>query len=367
MFRFDSLRLESARATSAVRVLFLCVVAACSWWTTGSVHAQTVTTCEPTGSTDVLTPSYLVVNRQTPLGRIHDHGAESPLPASLLLTCRGAVGAEIEIETRFLGNNVRSDPFGGQGVLVDSTIPGVGLQVEATTAHNLAAASPITTPAGRDLVIRRATPLPDRVTIAVRAFAAKTGDIDLSTNHKVHQQPLVEVRWRPKGEGAWSSSVFRFHDIPVASPANLRSETCYFGDTPNVPVVRTHRLRTLATGTLRGVGSEWLAYLGVDNNLVLNCRNFSGGRLSVDSPTRHPTLPGVLRNARTGADAATGIGLRVRDGGTNAPWDFTQPWPLDAAADSFRTIAYSVHFIQTEELVTPGAFSATVTLTVDYN
>lgn len=345
------------------RILFLFLLAACTWWTPGTARAQS---CEAIGSTLVQTPSYLVVNRQTPMGRLFDHGAESPLAATLTLTCTGPIGANIEVEARFLGNNVRPDAFGGLGVLMDSTIAGLGLQVEATQALNLEAASRITSPAGLDLLVRRTRTLPDRVTFSVRAFAAKTGEIDLSTSHKVHQQPLLEVRWRPAGQGAWSSSVFRFHDIPVANPANLRSETCYFGDSPNTPVTRTHRLRSITEGELGGVGEEWLAYLGNDNHLVLSCRNFSGGTLRVESPTRHASLAGVLENGHAGEGAATGVGIRLRDGGTNAPWDLQNPWTLESGLD-FRTIAYRPYYIQTGPQVTPGAFSATVTLTIEYN
>lgn len=358
------------------RSLFMAALVAGALWMPPRAEAQVVApNCEPFGA-HIATAGLVINNRQTPLGPMENRGPGGILPSYFSLMCSGGTaGAEVEVEVRFVDNNLRADPWGGKGVFVDSTnVAGIGYQLVVASQIDLGSHDNyITSLTGADFVFRRVNPV-HRVALIMNAYPVKIGDIDLSTfGHKMQGQDMVEVRWRLRGAASWNTWMISLEPKDHQDPYNILNETCYFGDKFGLPpFVRNHQLRPLHTAALYGLGKDGpIAYPGGTNTLIqLRCNNFLGGRIRVESPSRHPTLPGILTNGYSGPDAAAGVGLSVRHGSAQSEhWDFLQPWPLARDENNFsiRSYLYYLSYYQMDPVVTPGRFSATITMTIEYN
>ena len=132
---------------------------------------------------------------------------------------------------------------------------------------------------------------------------------------------------------------------------------------------KQENLGSVAAGMMPNIGDEATGQ-AVASTIILTCRNYAGGEMSVESTTTHPTMPGVLRNALTGSGAATGVGVRVRTSFGGTPWDFQNRWQISERGfrmNDTLTFDYNARFVKTEPTITPGNFKATVTFTVHYD
>lgn len=365
-------RIRSERALRALRLSIVAAVAAGALWASGHARAQDGPTCEVSGISDPYEPDRMVINRATPMGRLKQATEPGPGVTSLLICRGGPLNSVIEVEFRFLGPNLRADPFGNAGVMIDTPIPGIGLQVEAASAIGFDTPVPITTVAGRSHELVRDAPLV-RVALRVGAYPARTGTLDLSTGYHLHDIPVLELRWRAKGTTAWQSKTSRVRALGETSLWNVVSESCRITLDPSVqaygpPMLQNHTLRTATPADFTGVGSELLGLWGLDTHFYLTCRNFVGGTLRIDSPTRHPTQPDLIENGYVGADAAKGVAIRLRDSDqASASWDLSKTLPIPAAELSSKGFHYRAYWTQTEPVITPGRFEATVNITIEYD
>ncbi len=101
-------------------------------------------------------------------------------------------------------------------------------------------------------------------------------------------------------------------------------------------------------------------------DIALQCENVANGivRLRMDGTPHSSTAPGVL--ALTSSTAATGVGLQVLDGVTNAPVELGRPKQLAGLTNGLNTLPYRVRYYQTSTPVGAGAVLASVTLTLTY-
>lgn len=101
-------------------------------------------------------------------------------------------------------------------------------------------------------------------------------------------------------------------------------------------------------------------------DIVLQCEKVANGivRLRMDGTPHSSNAPGVL--ALTSSTAATGVGLQVLDGATNAPVDLGRPRQLAGLTNGLNTLPYRVRYYQTSTPVGAGAALASVTVTLTY-
>ncbi|QFT20400.1 Fimbria adhesin protein precursor [Pseudomonas sp. THAF187a] len=101
-------------------------------------------------------------------------------------------------------------------------------------------------------------------------------------------------------------------------------------------------------------------------DIVLQCENVVNGvvRLRMDGTPHSSNAPGVL--ALTSGAAATGVGLQLLDGTTNAPVELGQPKQLAGLTRGLNTLPYRVRYYQASTQVGAGAVLASVTLTLTY-
>jgi len=340
------------------RILFACVLGTVAWLAPGKASAIN---CTPDDSQLRLSvPSQVYVNRLTAAGPI-----TTPNTQGTQLVCTGGpVGTPIEVALRVHPTlQARANEWGA-GLLLESSVPGLGVIVQTTSPVMMTQEFQVIQTINRNGSLAQSL-LP----VEVRAMLAKHGDVDLMQDHSLHGIPLIEMAWRAPGvQDAWQYvTTWSLHAF-VAGTQNVLTETCYLGPDATTPLVRTETLGPVGAGDFGGVGEE-AAGRQVSGTLLLTCRNYAGGLMTVSSDQAHPTLPGVLRNGLTGDGAASGIGVRVRNTVGGPEWNFLAPWPIPGFRESLRHhhFSYYMRYLQIDPAITPGAFKATITFTVHYD
>jgi len=346
-----------------LRALMACVIGLLSWGGVGDASAQALncTANIPTPGITVLSQIY--VNRLSPLGEV----AAPRSHTGARITCTGGtMGMPIEVAYRVHPTlTSRVNPF-GPGVLIESAIPGLGIIVTANLPSQITAPLTVVWQGTRTNPVASMT-LPNS---HVFAAIARHGDVDLLTDHALHGVPILQMGWRSPGtQDEWQWPITWSLNPLGAGQRNIIGETCYIGGMPNGTWTQKENLGSVPGNHFPGIGEEAPGN-NASGTVILTCRNYAGGRMTVDSATKHSTMPGVLRNSLVGAGSATGIGLRVRAEINGTEWDFLNPWEISPPGFRFSdTLAFSYYarFVQLDPVITPGKFKATVTFTVHYD
>lgn len=353
------------RTWIAIRVALLaCGWLGCAW--SGGVRAQALSCTANMPSPRIHIDSEIFVNRLTPIGPIASAPAASHFGARATCT-GGSIGQPIEIALRVHPSLVsRPNPFGA-GLLLETSVPGIGIVLQTPTPAMITSAFQVVHTATRNGLTHQAL-----ANMEVRAQVARhdNGVFDLNNDYPLHGIPLVQMAWRAPGvQDDWQYITTWSLETLVGNPENIISETCFIGNDPMVAWRETKDLGKVDVGEFPGIGQEAPSRIAA-GTVVLTCRNYAGGFMTVTSATAHPTMPGVMRNALTGPGAAAGMGVRIRHGLDGAAWDFHTPWPISAQGHRISDILhfdYHARYLQTEPVVRPGQFKSTVTFTVHYD
>jgi type 1 fimbria pilin len=340
------------------RLLHACALLCLSIAGIGGAQAQQPLNC--TGTNVTMTPQQWLYNREYAVGEAL-FGNRMPAFLTRVSCTGGTRGQLIELRARAApGTNARSNPY-GPGLLLDSPIAGIGIVV-VTKPFEMQTPDAIVSSFNRNSLTEQ------RVDgLIVDAWPIRTGHVDLNTDYALHAMHLLTMDWRAPGVvDDWREvNTWTIQALSDANNANLKTESCSFTGNANVALQRTHQLGTVSGNAFSGVGSIAPGH-HVSGSMVLHCRNFAGGTLSIESPHAHPTMQGVLLGA-PGAGAASGVGIRVShtDG---TPWRFgeTRPVaPTGTGGSRDDPFSYVVRYIQTGP-VAGGTFDTHFTLTVDY-
>lgn len=150
---------------------------------------------------------------------------------------------------------------------------------------------------------------------------------------------------------------FRVHILDVRIVPSPPSCRLFGNPDQTVTLAPVYRNRFSGVGSTQGEQSF---------DIVLECEKIANGvvRLRMDGTPHSSNAPGVL--ALTSSTAATGVGLQVLDGATNAPVDLGRPKQLAGLTNGLNTLPYRVRYYQTSTPVGAGAALASVTLTLTY-
>jgi len=345
----------------ALRAAMACVFGVLSWCVVGDASAQAISCTSNIPTPEISVPNPIYVNRLSPLGKV----ANTYSFSGSQLTCSGGtVGMPIELAFRLNpALEWMPNPY-GPGVLLKSDVPGLGVIVESPLPAMIDSDFKVVWSGTRNSVVVQTLP-----NTQVRATIARHGDVDLLNDHAVHGMQLMQMGWRSPGTTDWQwLTTWSLHPFAVGEK-NLVTETCYIGPDARTPWFKREDLGSVGAGMMPNIGDEATGK-AVAASVVLTCRNYAGGEMTVESATTHPTMPGVLRNALTGPDAATGVGVRVRTSFGGTPWDFQNKWQISERGfrmNDTLIFDYNARFVRTESTITPGNFKATVTFTVHYD
>lgn len=345
----------------ALRALMACLFGVLSWGGVGDAFAEPLTCSTNVPTPEISVPEAVYVNRMTPLGAVANGGQ---YPGARLTCTGGTPGMPIELAFRVKpGLEAIANPF-GQGLLLKTGVPGMGVILETPIPAMITSAFQTVWSGTRNSNVVQTLP-----NTQVKATIARHGDVDLQNNHAVHGFELMEMGWRSPGTTDWEwLTTWSLHSFSPGE-RNIITETCYIGPNASVPYEKQENLGSVAAGMMPNIGDEATGN-AVASTVVLTCRNYAGGEMSVESTTTHPTMPGVLRNALTGPGAATGVGVRVRAGFGGTPWDFQNKWQISERGfrmNDTLIFDYNARFVKTDPTITPGNFKATVTFTVHYD
>ena len=347
--------------SNAMRALVACAFGVLSWCGIGDASAQAIN-CTPNVPTpEIAVPTPVYVNRLSPLGKVAN---TYEFPGARLSCSGGTSGMPIEIAFRTNpALEAIPNPFGA-GMLIKTNVPGMGVIVETPIPAMIS--SPVQTVWSGT---RNTVPSQTMANTQVLATIARYGDVDLLNDHSVHGIQLLQMGWRSPGNTDWQwTTTWSLHTLPL-NEQNVVTETCYIGPSANTPWFKQEDLGSVSAGMMPIVGEEATSS-SVGGTVILTCRNYAGGEMSVESTTTHPTMPGVLRNALTGPGAATGVGVRVRTGFGGTPWDFQNRWQISPRGFRMSDVLafdYSARFVRIDSTITPGNFKPTVTFTVHYD
>ena len=328
-------------------------------WFGGRAAAQPLNCTADAPNPTPFAASTITVNGSLPPGAVL---ASQGSPGSAVRCSGGTPGMPIELAVRFPPErNARTNTFGA-GVLLDTGVSGIGYVLNFHAPHSVSSAHQVMLSATRN-----ASPVQILANVGANFSVVRgEGALDFLTDHRVHDKTLMTVQWRSPGvQDAWTDVITWRHDALSTNAPNLYTQTCHFGDNPAIPVARTHMLGSVSAATFAGVGIEARGG-GATNAIHMKCRNFTSGSITLWSAGIHPTMPGVLTNTHPGPGAATGVGVRLRHGPDGAEWNLTAPWRIPVGSQG-ETYAYDARFVQTGAVITPGPFSASLTLTIHYD
>lgn len=341
-----------------------CIV--CALLCCGRVAAQPLACTGNMATALIPVQSQIFVNRATPPGELVNAPSITHSAARVQCT-NGTPGMPIEIAFRLpAGVTSRANPF-GPGLLLDTPAPGVGIVLHTISPQVLASPFQVMQTTTRNSSV---TQLMAYTEVRMQFARDPATPLDLERTFAVHSMPLMEVVWRSPGfQDEWQlATTYRLNNL-AAGTRNVLTETCFFGANSTETFARTENLGPVRAGDFTGIGSE-PAISNLAGSLILTCRNYAGGRMSVESSSANPTMPGIMDNTLTGPMASQGVGVRLRHGVGGNPWDLLVPWaisPQGLRVSDTLLFNYNARYVQTEPTVRAGQFKSTVTFTVHYD
>jgi len=321
-------------------------------------HAVAAVSNCSTSSAASLTMGNVTVQPNTPVGTL----LGTPVSVSVQFNCSNIPSASNGGNNLFIqaGNLAPRDPMdtGANGIIFDTSIPGIGLKLTATEDQASASAclrcGPGSTAGFEMGAVPRST---GRLTQTFTAQFIKTGPVTAGVLQGVQ---LMQFWWYEYGYTPSSgpmSTALTLNGGATVGRVGCTVDTGSQNMTVAMPPVSTAALLPAAIGSVAG---------RTRFNINLTCESGTTASISFATTNAFNNSTGVIaRTAATGN--ATNVGIQLLDATASAPVPFNTAKSMGATPDGPLSLPFHVQYYRTSTAaIAAGNVRGTLTFTMTY-